>query len=80
MSPDITQSVAYGTRLVDNPYGGKSRIANVFRRITNAELSRQIAAHLIEQQIPEPHPSLRTICTMLCNMPASHTRSLEVRK
>ena len=67
-----------GTRLVDDPYGGKATIANVFRRNNDSELAKMIAAHLIDQEIPRPHPGDRTIRRMLANMPASRTRSLEV--
>ena len=79
MHPDVTQRVAFGSRWIDNPYGGKTQIANVFRMIHDAELARLIADHLVDLQIKPPHPSIRTICTMLKNMPASKTRSLEVR-
>jgi hypothetical protein len=75
--PDVTQRVAYGTRWVDNPYGGQTEVANVIRTIPNALLSRQIHDHLKAQQPPGNIPTKRTICTMLDNMPASKTRSLE---
>lgn len=77
--PSITQRVAYGTRWVVNPYGGKTEIAGVYRTIPNAELATQIAQHLVEQGVKEPHPKERTICAMLEKMPASKTKSLEAR-
>ena len=77
--PDVTQRVAYGTRWVKNPKGGRTEVANVIREIPNALLSRQIHTHLKAQQFPGKIPTKRTICVMLENMPASKTRSLEVR-
>ena len=78
--PDVLQKVAYGTRLVDNVYGdGKTEIANVFRTTHDAKLALEISDHLVEQDIPKPHPCIRTITRMLKNMPAGKTRSLEVR-
>lgn len=79
--PDVLQRVAYGTRLVDNVYGdGKTEVANVFRTTHDAQLALEISDHLVEQDIPAPHPCIRTITRMLKNMPAGKTRSLEVRK
>ena len=76
-NPDITQQVAYGTRLIDDPAnGGKSIIAKVTRRFTNAELSRQIHAYLTEQNFPPPIPGLVTILRMLDHMPASKSKAL----
>ena len=77
--PDVTQRVAYGTRLVKNPYGGTTEVANVIRTIPDAPLSRQVHDHLKAQQFTGNIPTHRTICVMLENMPASKTRSLEVR-
>ena len=45
-----------GTRLVDNPYGGKATIANVFRRNDDSELARKVSAYLIENSVPPPAP------------------------
>ena len=79
--PDVLQRVAYGTRLVDKVYGdGKTEVANVFRTTHDAQLALEISDHLVEQDIPKPHPCIRTITRMLKNMPAGKTRSLEVRK
>jgi hypothetical protein len=78
MHPSITQNMAYGTRKVDNPHGGTAIVANVSRKFEDAPLARQIADHLVAQGVPEPHPSDRTVRTMLQNMPASKTKSLEV--
>jgi hypothetical protein len=79
MHPNITQRVAFGTRWVPNPYGGKTEIAGVYRTTHNADLATQIAQHLVERGVDEPHPKERTICAMLEKMPASKTKSLEVR-
>ena len=75
--PSITQQVAYNTRLVDDPTGGKTRIAKVMRRYCNADLARQIQSYLIEQQFDPPIPGLRTITRILQRMPASKQKSLE---
>ena len=74
MHPSITQNMAYGTRKVDNPHGGTAIVANVSRKFEDRPLARQIADHLVAQGVPEPHPSDRTIRTMLQNMPASKTK------
>ena len=79
MHPNITQRVAFGTRWVPNPYGGKTEIAGVYRTTHNADLATQIAEHLVEQGVKGHHPKERTICAMLEKMPASKTKSLEVR-
>ena len=80
-SSDVTQRVAYGVRVVVDAYGANTKIANVKRLVVDAELARQIEAHLKakEKEIVGPIPSWRTIWTMLQNMPASRNRSLEVR-
>lgn len=78
MHPSITQNMAYGTRKVHNPHGGNSTIANISRKFEDSPLARQIEDHLVAQGVPEPHPCNRTIRTMLQNMPASKTKSLEV--
>ena len=77
--PDVTQSVAYGTRMVVDAYGVNTQIANIKRLVVDAELARQVEAHLKAKEIAGPIPSWRTIWTMLQNMPASRNRSLEVR-
>ena len=78
MHPDVTQSVAFGTREVVDADGVTTTCANVFRRNSNRELAFQIQKHLEEQVPNERHPSFSTIIRMLENMPASKTRSLEV--
>ena len=77
MSPSITQQVAFGTRLISDPLGGKTRVAKVTRRFTNSEVARQIQAYLAEQKFDEPYPCPRTIMLMLENMKASTSKSLE---
>ena len=79
MDPRITQRVAFGTRWVPNPWGGQTEIAGVYRTTHNSDLATQIADHLVERGVDEPHPKHRTICAMLEKMPASKTKSLEVR-
>ena len=78
MHPSVTQSVAFGTREVEDAYGVTTTCANVFRRNSNRELAFQIQKYLEEQVPNERHPSFSTIIRMLENMPASKTRSLEV--
>ena len=79
MDPRITQRVAFGTRWVPNPWGGQTEIAGVYRTTHNSDLATQIQDHLVERGVDEPHPKHRTICAMLEKMPASKTKSLEVR-
>ena len=76
-SPDITQQVAFGSRLIDDPSGGKTAIAKVTRRFTNSEVTRQIQTYLEEINFPEPHPCPRTIMRMLENMKATISKSLK---
>ena len=77
--PDVTQRVAYGTRVVVDAYGNKTQIANIQRLDQDAELARKIEAHLKAIKIAGPIPCWRTIWNMLQHMPASRNRSLEVR-
>ena len=49
--------VAFGTRMMKDASGKKSRIANVIRRDENATLSRSVLAYLEDQEcqdIPGP--------------------------
>ena len=77
--PSVTQKVAYGTRQVVDAYGNTVQIANISRLEHDSELARQIETHLKAKKIAGPIPSWRTIWTILQNMPASRSRSLEVR-
>ena len=63
-SSNVTQMVAFGTRIMRDDSGNKTRIANVIRRDQNATLSRSVRAYLEDQKCEEI-PSLRTVDRIL---------------